>query len=79
LQGLPPPGYDRGDQFPEEKGSDMPTNLTAILKDEPGQLASLGEATGMAGVSIELFYTPFRSVRIVMATDDLDSASSALD
>ena len=36
----------------------MPTNLTAILNDEPGQLASLGEATGMAGVSIELLYTP---------------------
>ena len=31
----------------------MPTNLTVILKDEPGQLASLGEATGTAGVNIE--------------------------
>ena len=31
----------------------MPTNLTVVLKDEPGQLARLGEATGAAGVNIE--------------------------
>jgi hypothetical protein len=31
----------------------MPTNLTVVLKDEPGQLATLGEATGEAGVNIE--------------------------
>jgi hypothetical protein len=31
----------------------MPTNLTVVLKDEPGQLATLGGATGEAGVNIE--------------------------
>jgi hypothetical protein len=31
----------------------MPTNLTVVLRDEPGQLATLGEATGDAGVNIE--------------------------
>ena len=31
----------------------MPTNLTVVLKDEPGQLATLGQATGEAGVNIE--------------------------
>jgi hypothetical protein len=31
----------------------MPTNLTVVLKDERGQLATLGEATGAAGVNIE--------------------------
>jgi hypothetical protein len=31
----------------------MPTNLTVILNDEPGQLARLGAATGAAGVNIE--------------------------
>src|ERR1700741_1804540 len=31
----------------------MPTDLTVILKDEPGQVARLGEATGTAGVNIE--------------------------
>jgi hypothetical protein len=29
------------------------TNLTVVLTDEPGQLATLGEATGAAGVNIE--------------------------
>jgi hypothetical protein len=31
----------------------MPKDLTVILKDEPGQLATVGEATGKAGVNIE--------------------------
>lgn len=31
----------------------MPTDLTVVLKDEPGQLAALGGATGAAGVNIE--------------------------
>jgi hypothetical protein len=31
----------------------MPTNLTVVLNDEPGQLATLGGATGAAGVNIE--------------------------
>jgi hypothetical protein len=31
----------------------MPTDVTVILKDQPGQLARLGEATGDAGVNIE--------------------------
>lgn len=30
----------------------MPKDLTVILKDEPGQLAALAEATGRAGVNI---------------------------
>ncbi|MGH2883407.1 MAG: hypothetical protein ACRDPA_12050 [Solirubrobacteraceae bacterium] len=56
----------------------MPTNLTVILRDEPGQLASLGEATGAAGVNIELLYTTFGGVKVVIATDDLASARVAL-
>src|SRR6201989_1835624 len=31
----------------------MPTDLTVVLRDEPGQLATLGGATGAAGVNIE--------------------------
>jgi hypothetical protein len=30
----------------------MPRDLTVILRDEPGQLAKLGEATGDAGINI---------------------------
>ena len=31
----------------------MPTDLTVVLKDKPGQLATLGGATGEAGVNLE--------------------------
>jgi hypothetical protein len=31
----------------------MPTDLTVILEDRPGQLARLGAATGEAGINIE--------------------------
>jgi hypothetical protein len=30
----------------------MPTNLTVILRDEPGELARLGAVTGEAGVNV---------------------------
>lgn len=30
----------------------MATNITVVLKDEPGQLATLGEATGQAGINL---------------------------
>ena len=30
----------------------MPSNLTVVLKDEPGQLATLGEAMGEAGINM---------------------------
>jgi hypothetical protein len=30
----------------------MPSNLTVVLKDEPGQLARLGHATGEAGINM---------------------------
>jgi hypothetical protein len=30
----------------------MPTDLTVVLQDRPGELARLGEATGSAGVNI---------------------------
>jgi len=31
----------------------VPTDLTVVLKDKPGQLATLGGATGEVGVNIE--------------------------
>jgi len=30
----------------------MPTNLTVILRDRPGELAALGEAMGKAGINM---------------------------
>lgn len=61
----------------------MPTNLTVILRDEPGQLASLGEATGAAGVNIEglcAFTGEGRGVIHVLIADDVvDRAVDALE
>jgi hypothetical protein len=61
----------------------MPTNLTVILRDEPGQLASLGEATGAAGVNIEglcAFTGEGRGIIHVLITDDVvDRAVDALE
>ncbi len=56
----------------------MPIDLTVVLTDELGQLAKLGGATGEAGVNIELLYTIFGGVKIVIASDDLESARAAL-
>ncbi len=61
----------------------MPTNLTVILRDEPGQLASLGEATGAAGVNIEglcAFTGEGRGVIHVLIADDVvDRAVDAIE
>ena len=61
----------------------MPTNLTVILTDEPGQLARLGEATGGAGVNIEgmcAFTGEGRGIIHLLIADDLvDRAVQALE
>ncbi|HUA43954.1 MAG TPA: hypothetical protein VMA77_01925 [Solirubrobacteraceae bacterium] len=61
----------------------MPTNLTVILKDEPGQLARLGEATGGAGVNIEgmcAFTGEGRGIIHLLIPDDaVDRAVDALE
>ena len=61
----------------------MPTNLTVILRDEPGQLASVGEATGAAGVNIEglcAFTGEGRGIIHVLIADDVvERAVDALE
>jgi hypothetical protein len=61
----------------------MPTNLTVILKDEPGQLAILGEATGTAGVNIQglcAFTGEGRGIiHVLIADDAVDRAVAALE
>jgi hypothetical protein len=60
----------------------MPTNLTVVLRDEPGQLARLGEATGGAGVNIQgmcAFTGEGRGIINVLVPDEaLDRAREAL-
>jgi hypothetical protein len=61
----------------------MPIDLTVILKDEPGQLARLGGATGAAGVNIEgmcAFTGEGRGIiHILIADDAVDRAVEALE
>jgi hypothetical protein len=45
----------------------------------PGSLGGLARALGEANVNIELAYTTFGGIKLVIATDDMDSARVALD
>jgi hypothetical protein len=61
----------------------MPTNLTVVLKDEPGQLATLGGATGAAGVNIQgmcAFTGEGRGIiHLLIADDAVQRAVTALE
>jgi hypothetical protein len=61
----------------------MPTNLTVVLKDEPGQLATLGGATGAAGVNIQgmcAFTGEGRGIiHLLLADDAVERAVAALE
>jgi hypothetical protein len=51
--------------------------LVVDIEDRPGTLGELARSLGEAGVNIELIYTTF-GVKLVIATDDIDSARAAL-
>jgi hypothetical protein len=52
--------------------------LVIDIEDRPGTLGELARTLGEANVNIELAYTTFGGVKLVVATDDLDSARAAL-
>ena len=52
--------------------------LVVDVEDRPGTLGELARSLGEAGVNIELAYTIFGGVKLVIVTDDLDSARAAL-
>lgn len=52
--------------------------LVVDVADKPGSLGELTRELAEAGVNIELLYTTFGGVRIVIATDDMESARAAL-
>jgi hypothetical protein len=52
--------------------------LVVDIEDRPGTLGELARDLGEAGVNIELAYTTFGGIKLVIATDDLDSARAAL-
>lgn len=52
--------------------------LVVDVADRPGSLGDLARQLAAANVNIELLYTTFGGVRIVIATDDMASARAAL-
>jgi hypothetical protein len=53
--------------------------LVIDVNDRPGTLGGLARALGDANVNIELAYTTFGGIKLVVASDDLDSARAALE
>ena len=52
--------------------------LVVDVDDRPGSLGETARELADAGVNIELLYTTFGGVKLVIATDDLQSARAAL-
>ena len=52
--------------------------LVVDIENQPGSLGELARRLAEASVNIELAYTTFGGVRIVIVTDDLDAARSVL-
>jgi hypothetical protein len=52
--------------------------LVIDIEDRPGTLGELARSLAEASVNIELAYTTFGGVKLVIATDDVDSARAAL-
>ncbi|WP_433252576.1 hypothetical protein ACQPYK_08070 [Streptosporangium sp. CA-135522] len=53
--------------------------LVVDIEDRPGTLGELVRQLADANVNIDLAYTTFGGVRIVIATDDLENARSVLE
>jgi len=68
------PSLVRPPTTPSEKiGTAMPTDLTVVLQDRPGELARLGEIIGEAGVNIRglaAFTGEGRGIIHVLVDDD---------
>jgi hypothetical protein len=52
--------------------------LVVDVADRPGSLGEMALELAEAGVNIELLYTAYGGVKLVIATDDLESARAAL-
>ena len=53
--------------------------LVVDVDDRPGSLGELARELAKANVNVDLAYTTFGGVKIVIATDDLDNARAALE
>jgi hypothetical protein len=52
--------------------------LVIDVEDRPGSMGEVARRIGDAGVNIELVYTTFGEVRLVLGVDDIDKARAAL-
>lgn len=52
--------------------------LVIDVEDRPGTLGEAARALAEANVNIELAYTTFGGIKLVVVTDDLESARAAL-
>jgi len=52
--------------------------LVVDVEDRPGTMGEVARRIGEAGVNIELVYTTFGAVRLVLGVDDLDNARAAV-
>jgi hypothetical protein len=53
--------------------------LVVDLADRPGTLGEVARRFADANVNVELAYTTFGGVKLVVATDDLEAARAALE
>jgi len=52
--------------------------LVVDIEDRPGAMGEVARRVGDAGANIELVYTTFGAVRLVLGVDDVDKARAAL-
>ena len=52
--------------------------LVVDVEDRPGSMGEVARRIGDAGVNVDLVYTTFGEVRLVLGVDDIDKARSAL-
>jgi hypothetical protein len=52
--------------------------LVIDIADQPGMLGELARSLGEVSANIELAYTTFGGVKVVIVTDDIDNARAAL-
>jgi hypothetical protein len=72
---------DRAARALEDAGmpvADRREVLVVDVADQPGSLGELARVLTAAGVNIDLLYTTFGGVKLVIATDDMESARAAL-
>ena len=69
--------------YAADEGAPIATDLTVILEHRPGELASLGQATGQAGVNIEGMCAMTGEgrgvVHLLFADEVVDAARRALE